>query len=764
MTPRIENLRQIILNAEDDVCLDRARIITESYKANSADSPVIKRAKGIRDVLCRMKQYILPGELIVGNLTSKPGAWVVFPEFGFEENRIVHNEHPELVGFFSSRIPDDLREFWSDKNLAAHYRAYMRSVLGSEAGTGGGWSVSSGLGHITIDYGRALRDGFDETANRIRKRRDEIQRDDPEGAEYLTAMLLCIEGAICYAERYADLVQAEAKDCPDHQRKKELLEIARICRHVAHNPATNFREACQLFWFVHQIMHIEGNGYSMSPGRFDQYMYPYFKADRERGRITDEEAIELLENLWLKFVANTVWGTKHNETQSLVLSGSDASGRDLTNELSYLCLKATADVRTYEPLVWVRWHKGIPQDFFDECLRMLADGLGFPIFLSDEVVPEMMMNLGVSREDAYEYVPIGCNELGITGKLWFRGTCGLGYLRALQLAMNGGRDWNTGKLCGAKTPPPSELRTFDDLLRALADQLRLQADNNFRNSQALLLMHQRYGQLPFTSAFMSGCIERARDLTIRSDYNVQCSGGNAFANLVDCVVALKTVVYEQRTASLEEVIEACKANFKGYEGLRKKLLAAPKFGNGDERADTIANMLSRLRNEVISHIRDSRDGTPLAANHVVRSSSVPAGRQTPATPDGRLAGTPLANSIAAAQGTDRNGPTGLLNSVIALDAPRNWRGGYNVNLRLDPELLRHEESRRKVAAMLSSYFERGGQQLQINAISSDVLRDAQKHPERYSNLIVRVAGYSDYFVNLRRDVQEEIIARTEHRL
>ena len=518
-------------------------------------------------------------------------------------------------------------------------------------------------------------------------------------------------------------------------------------------PPQTFHEACQFFWFLHLITHIEGNGYSQSPGRFDQYMYPYYRADVDAGRLTREWAKELLGNLWVKFLENCVWGVRHNETQSLTLSGTNAAGEDLTNELSYLCLDVTQDVATPEPLVWVRWHPGIPADFVDRCLRVLVSGVSYPLFISDTVVPDMMMALGVAREDAYEYVPIGCNELGITAKMYFHGVAGVDSIGAILRILNGDGD---------PRPLSERYPDFESLMAAVGREMGRPVDATYQRHQALLDIHRRYGQLPFTSAFMSGCIERARDLLVRTDYNVQCSGGVFVTNLADSLAAIKTVVYERREATLEDIRDACRANFQGWERLRARLVAAPKFGNDDEVVDEIMLRLSAMRNEAVAHLVDPRDGVPLACNHVVRSSAVPAGKRTQATPDGRLAGMPLANSIGAALAADRSGPTALLNSVAKLDPVRHWRGGYNLNLRLSPRMLNSREARRKVASMMESFFVRGGQQLQINAISSDVLRAAQRNPDEYRNLVVRVAGFTDYFVNLDPALQEEIIQRTEH--
>ena len=518
----------------------------------------------------------------------------------------------------------------------------------------------------------------------------------------------------------------------------------------------------QLVWFAHQAIHIEGHGYSCTPDRLDQILYPFYRADRDAGRLDDDFALTLCENFLLKQRDNTFWGIEHNLTQGLVVGGSTLDGADQTNELSWLFIKATGEMSLPEPLVWVRWHPAIDPDFFDFCLQNLAGATCFPLMMSDTAVPEMFMALGASRADAFDYVPVGCNELGIPGKAYFNPAAYVDYPRALELALTAGHSYD-GRGDVPDIPPPDALRTFDDLTAAVGRVMRWQVATSYAASLPLLMAQMRWGQTPLTSCFFDGCIERARDLAERTKYNILSCGGAFFANMVDGLAGIREVVYERGDATLEQVATACRINFEGQELLRQRLLRAPKHGNDDARLEELVALVERLRDEPVKELcRDPRDGTPFGNVHITRSSAVRVGARTPATPDGRLAGTPLATSVAASCGVERQGPTAVLKSILQLNVAKSWQCGYNVNLRFQRSVLTDPEGRRRLDAMLRAYFMAGGQEMQINSADTAELRAAQAHPERYRDLVVRVAGFSAFFVNLSKDMQEEIITRTEH--
>jgi formate C-acetyltransferase len=488
-----------------------------------------------------------------------------------------------------------------------------------------------------------------------------------------------------------------------------------------------------------------------------------YEADRKAGRLDDAQALRLIENFVLKMYDNSFWGPEHHLTQGLCVGGSTADGRDQTNRLSWLFVEGATNMALPEPLLWIRWHPKIDPAFFDYCLSRLARSTCFPMIWNDKAIPPALMELGVEREDAYNYVAVGCNELAVPGRMHFNPGASVDYLHALEAAISGGRGYRGQWKWHNVAPPPVELDSFQRFAAAMGAYLRRALERSYAYEMKIFQAQTQWGQTPLTSCFFDGCVEKARDMTVGKKYNILSCGGIAFANAVDCLAAIREVVYDRHQATLEEVARACAANFQGSERLRAKLLAAPKHGNDDPRLDDVIQLVQRLRDEPMKEIcRDPRDGRPFGNCHVVRSGAVTMGRNTPATPDGRLAGTPLASSMAASVGCERSGPTAVLNSVCKLDARRSWQSGYQVNLRFNSAMVTNPSQRDKLRAMLTVYFQKGGEELQINVVDSAAMRAAQKHPEQYRDLVVRVAGFSEFFVNLTPQMQEDIIARTEH--
>ena len=540
--------------------------------------------------------------------------------------------------------------------------------------------------------------------------------------------------------------------------------MSRIAGKVAVSPPDTFREAMQLIWFVHQAIHIEGHGYSCTPDRIDQLLFPFYEADRKAGRLDDEQALRLIENFVLKMYDNSFWGPEHHLTQGLVVSGSTPEGRDQTNRLSWLFVEGATNLALPEPLVWIRWHPNIDQEFFDFCLSRLERSTCFPMIWNDVAIPAALMELGVSREDAFNFVPVGCNELAVPGQLYYNPGAHAGYLPAIEAVLTSGKGYRGQWKWHNIAPAAGELKTFDQFADAVGAYVRKAMEKNYETQMQVLEAQIRWGVTPLTSCFFDGCVEKAQDMAKGTKYNILSCGGIAFANAVDCMAAVREVVYEKKQATLEDVAKACATNFQNQERLRAKLLAAPKHGNDEPRLDEIIRLVERLRDEPMKDIcSDPRDGTKFGNSHVVRSGAVRGGLNTPATPDGRLAGTPLASSVAASVGCERSGPTAVLNSVCKLNSSKSWQCGYQVNVRFHSGMITDKAQRDKLRAMLNVYFANGGQELQINVVSSETLRAAQKNPDQYRDLVVRVAGFSEFFVNLTPEMQEDIIARAEHR-
>ncbi len=757
-------LRQDILDSPVRVCLERAEAFTRVFRENEAAPWIVNKALALREHLRTMTLYLRPGDRIAGAISGAPGAMPLMVELGIAENPIYLNENPHRAGYLKGQVPQDIHAYWRDRNLWGRYRGYMRAVMGVDLpfADQAQYKFISNQGHLSPSYRELLDLGLGGMIERVLRRRE--GESAPEKLEFLAAAEHALRGVAHWAERHAAFLGEEARRA-GAERAADLREMSRICAKIAHEPPATFSEAMQLIWLVHQAIHIEGHGYSCTPDRLDQILYPYYIEDRQAGRLDDAEALRLCENFILKQRDNTFWGIEHGLTQGLVVSGSTPEGEDQTNELSWLFIAATGRMSVPEPLVWVRWHPNIDRSFFDFCLQNLAGSTCFPLMMSDTAVPAMYMELGVERADAFNYVPVGCNELGIPGQTYFNPGAHANYLGSLELALTQGKGYNGKRQGEAATPPLAELDSFEKLIDACSVHLRNSIERSYNAELATLMAQMRWGVTPLTSCFFDGCIENARDMAQGTKYNIRTCGGTAFANMIDCLAAIRDVVYEKREASLQEVIDAVKANFEGHEELRRKLLAAPKHGNDDPRLDGVIRAVERMRDEPMKEIcRDPRDGTPFGNGHVVRSGAILGGLRTGATPDGRKAGQPLAGSVAASHAAERSGPTALLNSILKTNAAKSWQCGYNVNMRMARSMLANPENRAKTQAMLEAFFLGGGQEMQINCVDSATLRAAREHPEAYRDLVVRVSGFSAFFVDLHPAIQADIVEREEHAL
>ncbi len=762
---RITALRRAILNSPLRVALHRAKVFTRVFQEADEKPWIVRKAMALCEYFRTVPLYLRDEDGLAGAISELPGAMPVMVELGIGENNIYTSERPDRVGYLKGRVPDDIREFWKNRNMWGRYRT---EILGEkpygradEVPRELGYKFISNQGHLSPSYGEVLRIGLGGVLERVRARKR--GENDAARQAFLTAAELALVGLHDWIARYADFVSREARRCPNAARSAELQAMAKIAERVATRPPDTFREAMQLIWFVHQAIHVEGHGYSCTPDRLDQLLLPFYEADRKAGRLDDDTALRLIENFVLKMADNTYWGPEHHLTQGLCLGGSSADGKDQTNRLSWLFIEGATNLSLPEPLVWIRWHPGIDQEFFDFCLSRLLRSTCFPMMWNDKAIPDALVELGVDRRDAYNYVAVGCNELAVPGQFYFNPCANVGYLEAIEAVLTGGRGYKGQWKWSGVAPPVGQLATFDQFAAAVGAYMRGQTERSYRYGMKELQAQMQWGVTPLTSCFFEGCVDRARDMAQGTKYNVLSCGGIALANAIDSMAAVREVVYERKSATLEEVARACAANFEGHERLRARLLAAPKQGNDDPRLDDVIRLVERLRDEPVKEIcRDPRDGRKFANCHVVRSAAVNSGRFTPATPDGRLAGTPLASSVAASPGCERSGPTAVLNSVARLDSRRSWQCGYQVNIRLHAGLIGGRSQRDKLRAMLNVYFHRGGEELQINVVDSATLRAAQKDPEQYRDLVVRVAGFSEFFVRLTPEMQEDIIARTEH--
>ncbi len=761
----IAALRCEIVGSPVRVALHRAKTFTKVFQETERQPWIVRKATALSEYFQTVPLYLREHDRLAGSISERPGAMPVIVELGIAENNIYTGENPKREGYLRGRVPDEIRDYWKNRNMWGLFRTQILGQPPVQNADSLPRTVSykflSNQGHLSPSYGEILRIGLGGVLQSVQKRRQ--QESDAGKLAFLTAAELSLAGLSTWAQRYAEYLASEAKRCSNAQRGADRREMARIAAKIATQPPETFREAMQLIWFVHQAVHIEGHGYSCTPDRIDQLLLPFYEADRKAGRLDDAEAVRLIENFVLKMYDNTFWGPEHHLTQGLCLGGSTPDGRDQTNRLSWLFVEGATNLSLPEPLVWIRWHPKIDQGFFDFCLSRLLKSTCFPLMWNDRAIPDALMELGVAREDAYNYVPVGCNELAVPGQFYFNPCANVNYLQAIEAVLSDGKgykgQWKWHKVAASCR----ELQDFDRFAAAVGAYLRKQLERSHDHDMKEIKAQMQWGVTPLTSCFFDGCVEAGRDMALGTKYNILSCGGIALANAVDCMAAIREVVYTKKAATLEQVAKACAANFQGHERLRAKLLAAPKHGNDDPRLDDIIPLVERLRDEPMKQIcRDPRDGRQFGNCHVVRSGAVIGGRATPATPDGRLAGTPLASSVAASVGCERSGPTAVLNSVCKLNAKKSWQCGYQVNLRFHAGMIADKSQRDKLRAMLNVYFQNGGAELQINVVDTATLRAAQKDPEQYRDLVVRVAGFSEFFVNLTPEIQEDIIARTEH--
>jgi formate C-acetyltransferase len=747
-------LRRAIKDSPVGVALHRAKVFTKVFQQHEAEPWIVRKAMALRQYFETVPLYLRQHDGIAGSISETPGAMPLFVELGIAENNIYTSERPDRADYLNAKVPQDIRDYWANRNMWGLFRTQIAGLPPvknhDELKQNPGYKFISNQGHLCPSYSELLRVGIGGLRRKVAARRQ--GESEPAKLAFLTAAEHTLAGLSAWAQRYGKFLAKEGKP-----------EMARICAKVANQPPETFREVLQLVWLAYQVIHIEGHGYSCTPDRLDQLLLPFYEADVKAGRLDDAAVVRLIENFTLKMFDNTYWGPEHHLTQGFVAGGSTPDGRDQTNRLSWLMVEGATNMALPEPLIWVRWHPKMDQKFFDFCLTRLQRTTCFPMIWSDNAIPAALMELGVSREDAFDYVPVGCNELAVPGRCYYNPGANVNYLAAIEAALTGGKGHKGQWKWKNVAPAAGELRTFDQFAAAVGAYMRRQIEQSYGNEMKVLKAQMEWGVTPLTSCFFHGCIERARDMAQGTKYNILSCGGIGFANAVDCLAAVREVVFDKKQATLDEVAAACTANFQGHERLRAKLRAAAKHGNDDPRLDDIIALAERLRDEPMKAIcRDPRDGSLFGNSHVVRSGAVKQGRVTPATPDGRLAGTPLASSMASSVGCERTGPTAVLNSVCKLNSRKSWQCGYQVNIRFHAGMIADEGQREKLRAMLNVYFQNGAQELQINVVDSATMRAAQKNPDQYRDLVVRVAGFSEFFVNLTPDMQEEIIARTEH--
>ncbi|MGR6979972.1 glycyl radical diol dehydratase GrpM [Testudinibacter sp. P27/CKL/0425] len=837
-TDRVVRLKNMILNAKPYVESERAVLATEAYKETEGLPAILRRAKVAEKIFNNLPVTIREDELIVGAITKNPRSTEICPEFSFDwvEKEFETMEHriadPFIIPKETAKELHDAFLYWPGRTTSDLANAYMsqqnRDCIANGVFTVGNYFYG-GVGHVSVDYGKILRIGFQGIISEVNNAMEKLDHKDPESIkkeQFYRAVIISYKAAINFAHRYADHANELAQRETNPTRKTELLQIAQNCRRVPEYGATNFWEACQSFWFIHCLLQIESSGHSISPGRFDQYMYPYYKADKN---LSQTFAQELVDCCWIKL--NDINKTRDEVSaqafagyavfQNLCVGGQTEDGLDATNELSYMAMEATAHVRLPQPSFSIRVWQGSPDEFLHRACEVVRLGLGVPAMYNDEVIIPSLQNRGVSLKDARDYCIIGCVEPQAPHRTeGWHDAAFFNVAKILDITLNNGQV--NGKQLGPVTGDLTTFRSLDDFYRAFSTQMAFFVRNLVESCNCVDIAHGERCPLPFLSAMVDDCIGRGKSLQEGGAiYNF--TGPQAFgvADTGDSVYAIQKQVFEDRKITLPELKDALQANFgypvggcthagtssaalseqdvyamvqqviaqggsldpvaiknevyrllsgsntatttaggnSRYQEIHRILESTPCFGNDIDEVDLVARRCALIYCQEVEKYTNPRGGQFQAGIYPV-SANVLFGKDVGALPDGRLAKEPLADGVSPRQGKDTLGPTAAANSVAKLDHFIASNGTL-YNQKFLPSALAGESGLRNFAGMVRGYFDRKGMHVQFNVIDRETLLKAQQNPEQYHDLVVRVAGYSAQFVVLAKEVQDDIISRTE---
>lgn len=792
LTERMKEFREEVLDEKPYIDAQRAILATLAYKENLNQPRVMVRAKMLEKVLDNMSIYIEDKSLLAGNQATKNRNAPIFPEYTME---FVMNELDQFekrdgdVFYITEKTKEQLREiapFWQNNNLRARgeallpeeVRVFMETgVFGMEG------KLNAGDAHLAVNYERILKDGLKGYEKRVKEYKASLDLTDPESIDkycFYNAVLIVLEAVRNFANRYSVLAKDLAEKELNQERKIELLEISRICSKVPYEPAETFREAVQSVWFIQLILQIESNGHSLSYGRFDQYMYPYYNRDIKNGTIKESEALELLTCLWIKTLTiNKVRSQAHTLSsagspmyQNVTIAGQTIDKKDAVNDLSFLVLKSVAQTRLTQPNLTVRYHKNINKHFLDECVEVMRLGFGMPALNNDEIIIPSFMDWQVKEEDAYNYSAIGCVETAVPGKWGYRCT-GMSYInfpRMLLCTMNNGVDLTSNKRFTKGYGYFTEMESYEELLKAWDKIIREITRYSVIVENVIDKASERDVPDILCSALTDDCIARGKTIKEGGAVYDFISGLQVgIANMADCLAAIKKLVYEEKKITRQELWNAILDDFSSPENkkIQEMLIReAPKYGNDDDYVDQlIVEAYDSYIEEIEKYPNTRYNRGPIGGIRYAGTSSISAnvgqGMSTMATPDGRNAFEPLAEGCSPAHNSDKNGPTAVFKSVSKLRTNK-ITGGVLLNQKMTPQMLSTEENRQKLELLIKTFFNRlHGYHVQYNIVSKETLIDAQKHPEKHKDLIVRVAGYSAFFNVLSKKTQDDIIGRTE---
>lgn len=781
MTERIQQLRKQSLNAVNTLSAERALLVTEYYKKADSNLPIpILRAKAFEHIMLNKKICINPGELIVGERGPAPKAAPTYPEVclhSLNDLEII-NSRPKV----SFRVDEETREayrniiipYWTGKTLREKIFASLSNEWHQaySAGVFTEFQEQRAPGH-TVSGKKVFQKGMVDLISDIDSSLKNIKQNAnaKEKVNELEAMRIVANAIIGFANRYADNLHLLAEKETDENRKAELQKMEVICRRVPAHAPQNFHEALQHYWFIHIGVITELNPWdSFNPGRLDQHLYPFYRQDIENGTITQEQAIELLQAFWVKFnnhPSPPKMGVTAQESNTYTdfalinLGGVKEDGSDAVNELTYIILDVIEEMRLLQPSSMVQVSKKNPDRFVKRAVKITKTGFGQPSFFNTDAIVQQLLSQGKSLVDARNGGASGCVETGAFGTEAYFLTGYFNLNKVLEITLNNGVDPLTGKRIGLETGNPENFKSFEELYEAFERQLNYFIDIKIEGNLVVEKLWAMNMPVPFLSLLIDDCIANATDYNAGgARYNTSYIQGVGLGSITDNLTAIRKHVYEDGSIGMKEMLFALSSNFDGYDDLRYKLIyETPKWGNNDEYADRHAVMVFNSFYKAVNG-RPTYRGGVFRINMLPTTSHVYFGSKIGAMPDGRKAFEPLSEGISPVQGADRKGPTGVILSCSKIDHIKT--GGTLLNQKFSPSFFSTDESLDKLVMLIRSYFKLDGHHIQFNVVSANTLRDAQKHPEKYRDLIVRVAGYSDYFNDLGEALQNEIIRRTEH--
>ena len=785
ITQRIEKIRLNYVNSKPCISTERARLFTESHKKTEGKPVCIRRAQAFYDTCANLGVHIFEGELIVGAIGEFRKCGILTPEFSW---KWVDRE----MDTFSDRAQDpyvmtkeqceyvrkEIFPYWKGKSLEEAFLARLpedTAKIGVDTGildNDSKWRQA--VGEVTPDYQDQLfPKGFGGIIREAKEKKAALSyadADSQEKMEFYDSVILTSQGIILYANRYADEAERLAKIEKDEKRRQELLVIASNCRKVPEHSPETFYEALQFMWFTQIGGILSENPLSLNPGRFDQYTDPYYEEDLAKKRITPEFAQELVDALWLKYSewvwtisANTAdYFAGYNQFQNLTVGGKKRDGSDGTNAMTYMALKATEETKTHQPGLSVRVHQDCPEEFMTAVTHLVSTGTGFPAIHNDSAGYQMLINAGYEPDDARDWNNCGCvvPHFRKTGE--WTAAVNMNFGSAIEYALNEGKSLMTGKQMGLTEKPAAEFTSYGEVEEAFFRQFKNLCYHSIVLTTTAQRIHKEMVPRPFLSSCIEACMEKGVDLSKGgAKYNVgPVITGIGLAVTANSLAAVKKLVFEEQVCTMGELVQALRADWEGYEWLRKKAQAVPKYGNDDPYVDQIAVKIANFFYHEIHGYKDIF-GAPFTTAFMGISNYIPMGRVLGATPCGRKCGEPSSEGVSPYVGSDTSTPLAAMRSAAKLNQEVH-SGGTLLNLRLNQELVSTKRGQANLGATIQNFFSLGAFHVQFNTLSSKVLRAAQEKPEDYRDLLVRVAGYSTQFVNLSKSLQDAIIARTEH--